>query len=99
MGIKIDELGLSNARQYQTNFHKVAGYLQLRTCSPHYYYNFTWWLSGMQKQFDELTKQVTGFSRKIIEERRSKFETEAVSTLDVDNDKMSVFQILFCDLK
>lgn len=92
MGIKIDMLGL-HARQYQDNFHKVAGFLQLRTFSPHLYNDFMWWLSGRQNKFDELTKQVTGFTSKIIAERRSKFETEAVSTLDFDNDNVLVFKI------
>lgn len=101
MGIKIDVLGLKTARQYQDNFHKVVGFLQLRTFSPHLYNDFTWWLSGKQNKLDELTKQVTGFTSKIIEERRSKFETEAVSMLDVDTDNVSVFEIVFsiCDVQ
>lgn len=95
MGIKIDELGLSTARQYENNFHKIANFLQLRTISPHLYPDFTWWLSGKQNEFDKITKQVSGFTSKIIEERRAKFGNEAVSNLDVDDDNVSVFKIVF----
>lgn len=95
MGIKIDVLGMATALQYRENFHKVARFLQLRTFSPHLYYDFMWWLSGKQKKFDELTRKVTGFTSKIIEERRSKFEAESVSMLHIDNDNVLVFKIVF----
>lgn len=95
MGLKIDVLGVSNAQQYMADIHTVGELLIIRTLSSYFYNDFVWWLSGKQSQLDKLTKRLSGYTRKIIEARRSKWQMDGVNTIGVQNDNVLVFMFAF----
>lgn len=88
MGVKIEALGLENARKYQTNIRKTAAKIRDRYFSPFLFYDFTFWLSGRMKILTEITRPVHAFTSKIIEERSSMSRSNETGPIqdDVDAD-------------
>lgn len=91
MGVNIESLDPENAALYRTNIRKIGDSAQYRMFAPLLHYDLTYWLSGRMKALSKLTRQVSSFTGKIIQERRLiSNRNGCIQKLEVDNDNVLV---------